>query len=81
MCTLHPMITAEPRETMRILRVAKNLSQQELADAAGISRRSVFLIENGLRPPRRRTRIALADALCAVESYLFPEPEDTEVAD
>ena len=49
--------------TLAQLRKAKVLSLQELADAAGVSKTTVRLIEQGKRVPHPATRRALGAAL------------------
>jgi transcriptional regulator with XRE-family HTH domain len=48
---------------LRALRVERGLSQQSLADAAGVAYRSVQYLEAGSRVPQHDTLVALADAL------------------
>lgn len=56
-------------------RVAANLSQAELADAAGVSRETVSNIERRVRPaPHRLIARALAEALGVDDvAELFPD--------
>ncbi len=48
---------------IRELREARNLTQEALADAAGIGRVTLVRIENGEQSPRFETLVALAQAL------------------
>jgi transcriptional regulator with XRE-family HTH domain len=61
-------VVAEPRlsfaDLLRQLRAAARLTQEELAEAAGISPRSVSDLERGInRTARKDTALLLADAL------------------
>ncbi|MBF6248681.1 helix-turn-helix transcriptional regulator, partial [Nocardia elegans] len=49
---------------VRTIRARRGISQQVLADRAGLSRSAIAKYENGLRPvDSRRTLLALASAL------------------
>ena len=56
---------------LRAVRERKALTQQELADLAGISRQTVVQIENGLEPRPTTTR-KLARALKVQPAELMP---------
>lgn len=63
------------RITLARARQDKALSQQELADAAQVSRTTVTEIESGRRMPQPRTRRALAAALGLQPAQIaWPEP-------
>jgi transcriptional regulator with XRE-family HTH domain len=49
--------------TLRVLRVEKNLTQEQLAELAGLHINSVGLLERGLREPSLRTIFQLAHGL------------------
>ncbi|MFJ7069866.1 helix-turn-helix domain-containing protein [Streptomyces sp. NPDC101115] len=56
----------EPDERRQI-REAAGLSQQEIADALGVSRSAIAQWEQGVRYPRERYRAAYAEALDAMK--------------
>ena len=58
----------------RSRRLALGLSQQEMAERAGISQPTVSQVENGYRPGAE-TRRRIADALNVSEAELFPQHE------
>ena len=59
-------------EKLRNIRTAKNLSQEELAEQTGISRRSIQNYESGrLLPKKRSAYAALAEALGIEEEVLL----------
>lgn len=58
-------------ERLRALRSAKEMTQRELAQKAGISRVSVARIETGEQLPRYATLLALAGALEVPAERLF----------
>jgi predicted transcriptional regulator len=54
-------------------RVAKNLSQRELAELCGTTQSSIARLERGGRPPRIDTLLRIADALeCELVVDLVP---------
>ena len=55
------------------IREEKSISQEELADMAGLHRTQISLIERGMRTPRLETIEKLADALGIQPSELIPE--------
>lgn len=60
----HPPVTADFAETLRRARRATGLSQEELAERAGLSARAISDLERGVnRAPRRDTLDLLGDAL------------------
>lgn len=62
------------RVTLGQARKDKALSQQELADAAQVSRTTVTEIESGHRSPQPRTRRALAAVLGVLPAQIaWPE--------
>ena len=58
---------------LRQLRAQVKLTQEELAEAAGLSPRSVSDLERGVnRSARKDTAVLLADALCLAEPVRSP---------
>jgi len=58
---------------LKLARVAKNLSQQELADLVGASRQTIGLIEKGKYNPSLKLCISIAKALDKTLNDLFWE--------
>ena len=57
---------------LRELREAKGLTQAQLADLIGVSRKTVNTVENGVFIPSTVVALKLAKALgCAVEELFF----------
>jgi len=56
---------------VRVLRVARGMSQEDLAEAAGVHRTYVSSLERGLRNVGLDNVYALADALGVEPSELF----------
>jgi putative transcriptional regulator len=57
---------------LRELREAKSLTQAQLADLIGVSRKTVNTVENGVFVPSTVVALKLAGALgCAVEELFF----------
>jgi transcriptional regulator with XRE-family HTH domain len=66
-----------PPRFLAVLRFAAGLSQQALADRAGVSRLTVINLERGkTKRPHPLTAAALADALGVEVDVLFPEKGD-----
>ena len=61
---------------LRLARVDKGLSQQELADQAGVTRQTIGLIENGKYNPTLSLCIRIARALDRTLDQLFWEGEE-----
>ena len=59
-------------EKVQELRKARNLSQEELADAAGLHRTHISLIERGRRSARLETIEQLARALKVQPAEMMP---------
>jgi putative transcriptional regulator len=57
--------------SLRIARVAADLTQAELAELAGVTRQTIGALEAG-GSPRMNTAQALADALGVPVAELFP---------
>ena len=62
---------ADPGTRLRLARRARGLSQQQLADVAGMSRQAVSLWESGESDPSLRAAFALASALGMTIEELF----------
>lgn len=63
---------------LRLARVEKNLSQQELADRVEVSRQTIGLIEKGGYNPTLNLCIRIAKALDKTLDQLFWEEGDDE---
>ena len=68
-------------ETLKEKRMAKGLSQQKLADAAGVSLRSICNYESGEREPGIAVLRRLADSLGTTSEILIGSERDVEVDD
>lgn len=64
---------ADPRlvVTLKAVRTAAGLTQQELADRAGLSRKTVNTVENGVFTPSVLVALTLARALGVPLDALF----------
>lgn len=65
-------------EKVKELRTRKGLSQQQLADAIGVSRRTIINYESGTYPRDRNQFKKLAEVLGTTEDYLLTESEQFE---
>ncbi len=63
---------------LRLARVEKNLSQQELADKVDVTRQTIGLIEKGGYNPTLNLCIRIAKALDKTLDQLFWEKEENE---
>jgi putative transcriptional regulator len=63
---------------LRLARVEKNLSQQELADKVDVTRQTIGLIEKGGYNPTLNLCIRIAMALDKTLDQLFWEKENDE---
>lgn len=61
---------------LRLARVEKGLSQQELVDQAGVTRQTIGLIENGKYNPTLGLCIRIARALDRTLDQLFWDGEE-----
>lgn len=61
---------------LRELRLARKLSQEELAHASGLDRTYISLLERAARQPTLKTLMSLASALGVSASKLIVEVED-----
>ncbi len=64
-------------ERLRTLRTRKNESQQEVADAIGISVSAYSMYENGERIPRDRIKVKLAKHFGRSVGFIFYANADT----
>ena len=71
--------TAPP---LKVFRVARDLTQGELAALAGVSRRTILALEKGQTRPQIKTARAIAHVLSCQAEVLFPpnreEPSERE---
>lgn len=66
-------------QKMQMTRVSKKISQTDLAERVGVSRRSIFDYENGNAMPRKKTLLKIAEALGVTVTYLTnPDEEDPD---
>lgn len=72
---------SELRNNLKQVRTRLGLSQQDLADAAGVTRQTIGAVESGLYAPSATVAIRLARVLgCPVESLFWLEDGRPEVA-
>jgi len=69
---------ASPRLRLKLARIEKNLTQQELADAVNVTRQTLGLIEKGNYNPTLNLCIGIAKALDRTLDQLFWEDEKDE---
>jgi putative transcriptional regulator len=69
---------AANRMKLRLARIEKNLSQQELADLVNVTRQTIGLIEKGDYNPTLNLCIKIARALNKTLDQLFWEDGDHE---
>lgn len=67
-------------KNLRLLRDKQGMSQEALADRAGLHRTQLSVIERGLRNVRLDTLVALAAALGVPETALLTESGEEPVA-
>ena len=68
-------------EKVKAARVELGMTQQELADATGVSKRAIINYERGEKKPRPTTQLALAKALKVSTKFLSDPECDDPVAD
>lgn len=68
-------------EKVKAARTELGLTQQELADAVGVSKRAIINYERGEKKPRPTTLLALAKALKVSTKFLSDPDCDNPVAD
>jgi len=66
---------------MKIARIEKDLSQEQLADQIGVTRQTISMIEAGKFNPSLQLCISICRALDKTLNDLFWEPEETEKKD
>ncbi|CAA0079541.1 Transcriptional regulator ClgR [BD1-7 clade bacterium] len=64
---------------IREMRAAKGLTQVELAEAAGLSRTYLTMVENGSRNAHIKNLVLIATALGVPVSELFKKAEEKHV--
>ena len=69
---------ASPRLRLKLARIEKGLTQQELADAVSVTRQTMGLIEKGNYNPTLNLCIGIAKALDKTLDQLFWEDEKNE---
>ena len=69
---------ASPRLRLKLARIEKSLTQQELADAVNVTRQTMGLIEKGNYNPTLNLCIGIAKALDKTLDQLFWEDEKDE---
>ena len=67
-----------PRLRLKLARIEKSLTQQELADAVNVTRQTMGLIEKGNYNPTLNLCIGIARALDRTLDQLFWEDEKDE---
>ncbi|MEJ2263041.1 MAG: helix-turn-helix transcriptional regulator [Anaerolineales bacterium] len=63
---------------LKLARIEKNLTQQELADIVGVTRQTIGLIEKGTYNPTLKLCINISKALDRTLDQLFWEDEKDE---
>lgn len=66
------------RMNLKLARIEKNLTQQELADIVGVTRQTIGLIEKGTYNPTLKLCINISRALDRTLDQLFWEDEKDE---
>jgi putative transcriptional regulator len=66
------------RMNLKLARIEKNLTQQELADNVGVTRQTIGLIEKGTYNPTLKLCINISKALDRTLDQLFWEDEKDE---
>lgn len=66
---------------MKIARIEKDLSQEQLADQIGVTRQTISMIEAGKFNPSLQLCISICRALDKTLNDLFWETEETEKKD
>lgn len=61
---------------MKIARIEKDLSQEQLADLIGVSRQTISMIEAGKFNPSLQLCVSICKALDRTLNDLFWEPDD-----
>ena len=66
----------ELKEKISVLRAMKEMTQSQLADAVGVTRRAIINYESGFRVPRKSTLLKLAEVFGMGYSELVSEEEN-----
>lgn len=65
---------------LKAARAARDWSQQQLADAVGVSRQTIVAIEKGDYNPTIRLCISICQALgCTLDALFWPETEQQQL--
>ncbi|QWI68552.1 helix-turn-helix transcriptional regulator [Bacillus mycoides] len=73
------MITVEFKDRLRQLRKERNLTQQDLGQAIGVTAGSVSKFETGFKPASRETVERAADFLSVPVDYLLGRSDSREL--
>jgi len=73
-----PFMRTSPRLRLKLARIEKSLTQQELADAVNVTRQTMGLIEKGNYNPTLNLCIGIAKALDKTLDQLFWEDKKDE---
>lgn len=68
-----PQQVTRPASALRLVRVARGLTQGQLADRAGLARPTISRLENAHEEPQHRTAQRLAAVLGWDAAALFPD--------
>jgi putative transcriptional regulator len=64
------------RNRLKTFRAERDLTQAQLAEMAGVSRKTIYTVENGVFTPSTNLALMLAEVLdCKVEDLFYLEPE------
>ena len=64
------------KNNIRVARAVERMTQQQLADAVGVSRQTINAIEKGDYNPTIRLCICICQALgCTLDALFWPETE------
>lgn len=70
------MVNKVKNKRMKIARIEKDMSQEALADAVGVSRQTIGLIESGDYNPSLKLCVLICKALGKTLDELFWESDD-----
>ena len=76
-----PVLEAAGASALRAARLARSLSQQQLAELAGVSRQAVAALEAGRSDPSLRVALVIAEALALSVEELFGAGRETPPRD
>ena len=69
---------SELENTIRVQRAIKNITQEELAAAVGVTRKTINTIENGIYTPSATLALRMARYFGIPVEELFRLPDDTD---